>query len=86
MSRLRYEVGFVALRLINEQLQIVEAAEKAKKPLSICTGAFNRQFGLPCAHTIAGLARANAQIELGHLNRHWWLKRDRVSQLLRLFI
>jgi len=64
---------YVALEVIN--LGLYKDVEDNNRALPDCTSSLNRQYGLPCAYQIATLVRANAQINLKHLDKHWWLKR-----------
>lgn len=88
MKLIRFHVGFFALDLIAKRVDIAVAdiaaeGDRRKEP-SICMGAFERQFGLPCAHTIAQLIQDEDYITLDHIDKHWWLKHEQVSRLVMM--
>ena len=59
-----------SLTLINKQHQIAGRAT-TEAPLSICTGAFTRVYGLPCAHRIDALIKQNQPIPLTDIHLFW---------------
>lgn len=59
-----------SLTLINKQHQIASRAT-TEAPLSVCTGAFARVYGLPCAHRIDALVKQNQPIPLTDIHLFW---------------
>lgn len=45
--------------------------------LTACSEVLGAQFGLPCHHTIFSLLQHGGELELHHIDAHWWLHRDR---------
>jgi len=75
MAPLRYRVGFAALKLIAGQVDIANSFIRGDRPTTTCTRAFNFQYGLPCCHLIKRLKELGAQLNIKHLEPHWWLKK-----------
>jgi hypothetical protein len=44
--------------------------------MSSCTMTLGPQYGLPCQHTIFGLLQTASELELYHIDAHWWLDRE----------
>lgn len=79
MGLLWYNVSFAALGFIHAQLEIALKRLDSAQSLTGCTGAFRRQYGLPCSHELAALLRGNLRIKLDYIDRHWILLREQVS-------
>ena len=80
MGLLWYNVSFAALGFIRAQLEIAQKRLDSAQPLTGCTGAYRRQYGLPCSHELAALLRGKLKIKLDHIDRHWILPREQVSR------
>ncbi|KAF4946565.1 hypothetical protein FGADI_11079 [Fusarium gaditjirri] len=76
-SAIRGWVSHEALRKVEEQRKLL-----LKEHLPICTGAFSRSHGLPCAHTLKALQEQNQPLRLEHFHTHWHLNRHGVHRLL----
>ncbi|KAF5703902.1 transposase [Fusarium mundagurra] len=76
-STIRGWVSHEALRKVEEQRKLL-----LKKHLPICTDAFSRSHGLPCAHTLKALQEQNQPLRLEHFHTHWHLNRHGVHRLL----
>jgi hypothetical protein len=76
-SAIRGWVSHEALRKVEEQRKLL-----LKEHLPICTGAFSRSHGLPCAHTLKALQKQNQSLRLEHFHTHWHLNRHGVHRLL----
>jgi hypothetical protein len=59
-----------SLTLINKQHQIAGRAT-TEAPLSVCTGAFTRVYGIPCAHRIDALIKQNQPIPVTDIHMFW---------------
>jgi hypothetical protein len=62
-----------ALILIDRQHQKATKAT-TEAPLSVCTGAFTRIYGLPCAHRIDSLIKQNQPIPLANIHQFWRIR------------
>jgi hypothetical protein len=79
MCKLRYLVSFAGLELISSQTtKAVESIEKGE-PRPVCTGAFHCQYGILCWHQIVALVVQDTQLNIKHIDKHWWLKHEQVS-------
>jgi hypothetical protein len=76
-KRLRYLVGFVGLDLITKQVELALNSLKNQARPGVCTASFRLQYGVPCWHEIRGLILCNAQLQIQHVNKHWWLRHDK---------
>lgn len=86
MIGLRYLVSFPALGLIANQVEIATEVLQGKRQLRAShTGAYRRQYGLPCWHEILSLLRADSELNLTHVDKHWWLTDKQVSRLYMFF-
>jgi hypothetical protein len=71
-----------ALILIDRQHKQATRAT-AEAPLSVCTGAFTRVNGLPCAHRINGLIKQNQPIPLTDIHQFWRIRPGLENQAYR---
>ncbi|KAF4343856.1 hypothetical protein FBEOM_2189 [Fusarium beomiforme] len=76
-SAIRGWVSHEALRKVEEQRKLL-----LKEHLPVCTGAFSRSHGPPCARTLKALQEQNQPLRLEHFHTHWQLNRHGVHRLL----
>lgn len=65
-----------ATDLISHQVALADKyldAEQEGKPFPTCTGKYRTSIGIPCAHMINDLRKANQLIRLRHFHPHWRL-------------
>ena len=64
------QISRYSLNLIRKQ-HIIAWRATPDAPISVCTGAFTRVYGLPCAHRIETLIKQNLSIPLTDIHPFW---------------
>ncbi|KAL9564111.1 hypothetical protein ACKAV7_011761 [Fusarium commune] len=73
-SALHGWISHEAMKKVEEQRKLLDKEDPLAS--SVCTGAFTRSYGLPCAHKIKTLQDRNQGLQIDDFHRQWYLKRS----------